>query len=309
MQKIDAKELQAELAEKFITMLESGGLPAWRQTWKTSGGSRRAGDGYLYAGINQLNLMFISSQLGWPSIWATAGQWINLAKSRKETYNFAGQRAQACILRPNMHKFDVDDAKAPNGKKTVVIVKSYSAYPVLNIAQVQGTEKLLESMSIGGGAKAIDTAESFIAAQGADIRHGGAEAFYAPQGDYITLPVMGDFETSESYYATAFHELIHWTGAEKRLNREGVAKFSGFGSPEYCYEELIAEFGACMTGAALGVSGEHVNHASYIASWVKRLREKPSVLTRASTDAYKAFASLAKAAGLSLGGETDEKAA
>src|SRR5699024_12717149 len=62
--------------------------------------------------------------------------------------------------------------------------------------------------------------------------------------DYIQLPCVQQFSSTGGYYATALHELIHWSGHARRLNRAGIVLPTPFGSPEYAFEELIAEIGA-----------------------------------------------------------------
>jgi antirestriction protein ArdC len=59
----------------------------------------------------------------------------------------------------------------------------------------------------------IYAAEQCIIKTGAKINHGGDAAFYAPSVDRIQLPNKSAFDSEANYYATAFHELIHWTGA------------------------------------------------------------------------------------------------
>ncbi len=59
-----------------------------------------------------------------------------------------------------------------------------------------------------------DAASTFVAATLADIRVGGDMAGYIPSKDYITLPPANAFKNMESYYATTFHELGHWSGAD-----------------------------------------------------------------------------------------------
>src|SRR4051794_10905470 len=72
----------------------------------------------------------------------------------------------------------------------------------------------------------------------------------------------------ENLYATWGHEHIHWTGHKDRLNRELVSRFK---EAAYAFEELVAEFGAAMACAHLGVTGE-LRHASYVEHWLKVLR-------------------------------------
>ena len=44
-----------------------------------------------------------------------------------------------------------------------------------------------------------DAAERFFANTGADIRHGGNQAFYAPGPDYVQMPPFAAFRDAESY--------------------------------------------------------------------------------------------------------------
>jgi antirestriction protein ArdC len=95
-------------------------------------------------------------------------------------------------------------------------------------------------------------ATRFIAATQADIRHGGDRAFYRSSADFVMLPDTTAFESYEHYLATALHEVVHWSGAKKRLDRDLSGRF---GSHSYAAEELVAELGAAFLCAHLGVQG------------------------------------------------------
>ena len=41
-----------------------------------------------------------------------------------------------------------------------------------------------------------------------------------PARDLIEIPDVSLFETEARYHATLLHELVHWSGAAQRLNRE-----------------------------------------------------------------------------------------
>lgn len=113
------------------------------------------------------------------------------------------------------------------------------------------------------------------------LRFGGDSAFYSPSADYVQMPVYETFVNAGSYLATLAHEVVHWSGHKYCLAR----KFGGsFGSPDYAREELVAELGAAMVCARLGIEGEHIdNHAAYIAGWLKVLRsDKRAIFTAAS---------------------------
>jgi len=128
----------------------------------------------------------------------------------------------------------------------------------------------------------LEQAETFFAALGADIRHGGNRAFYAIEPDYVQMPPFESFRDAESYYATLGHESVHWTRHPSRLDRDFGRK--RWGDAGYAAEELVAEMGAAFLAADLGLYLEpREDHAAYIASWPKVLkRDKKAVFVAAS---------------------------
>jgi antirestriction protein ArdC len=67
----------------------------------------------------------------------------------------------------------------------------------------------------------------------------------------------------------------------------------GFGSEKYAREELVAELSSCIIGANLGLPVTHLdNHASYIASWIKLLKDDEKALLSAAAKAETAAAYL-----------------
>ncbi len=107
-------------------------------------------------------------------------------------------------------------------------------------------------------------------------------AFYSPTHDFINLPSIGQFETSEQYYATYFYELIHATGHASRLARAEVMDFSGFGTIPYSKEELVAEMGASFLSCYCQIAYDFLfeNNASYLAGWLKVLKEDSKFIFR-----------------------------
>lgn len=73
------------------------------------------------------------------------------------------------------------------------------------------------------------------------VQHGKQRACYIPASDLIIIPSLTTFKKSEEYYSTLFHECIHGSGHEKRLDRQGITETAPFGTPCYSKEELIAE--------------------------------------------------------------------
>ncbi|WMW66348.1 zincin-like metallopeptidase domain-containing protein [Nitratidesulfovibrio liaohensis] len=124
--------------------------------------------------------------------------------------------------------------------------------------------------------------EEILTNSGAAILHDQRDrAFYRRGSDEIHLPPKEYFHTSEGYYATALHELGHWTGAPDRMNRE----FGAFGSEVYAREELRAEIASWMVGLELGIGHDPHQHAAYVGEWIKVLKDDPYEIVRACRDA------------------------
>jgi antirestriction protein ArdC len=128
----------------------------------------------------------------------------------------------------------------------------------------------------------IAHAEDFFAATGANVVHGGSRACYIPSTDNIHMPCIDFFRDAESYYAVRAHETTHWTRHCSRLDREFGRK--RFGDEGYAMEELVAELGSAFLSADLELTPEvREDHAAYIASWIKVLKnDKRAIFTAAS---------------------------
>ena len=108
---------------------------------------------------------------------------------------------------------------------------------------------------------------------------------YNPSMDLIKLPLKEQYENKERYYATALHELSHWTGHKSRLDRD---LDNSFGTDNYAKEELRAEIGSSLVCLSLGVNSEiSENSKAYIKSWVQELKDAPNEILKACADADK----------------------
>lgn len=159
------------------------------------------------------------------------------------------------------------------------------AFEVYNVEQVDGLPDRLGHSVPPVPVTPTHPAAQTLEALGAAVRHGGSRAGYAPGPDVIILPLPGSFDSLQAYFATSLHEHVHWTGHPTRLRRHLSTKKE---DPAYAFEELVAEFGAAYLCASLRIDGR-LQHASYIASWMKRLVKDPTLLHRATTEAEKAM--------------------
>lgn len=158
-------------------------------------------------------------------------------------------------------------------------------YSVFNLSQCEGIEPE-EVPEI----KPVLSCQEII--KGNKHLNGIGNPSYHPVKDYINMPPMDLFRSSEDYYSAYFHELTHWTGHPSRLNRRGITDNSAsFGTETYSREELTAEMGAAFLCAMCGIDTPAIqkNSASYIAGWLKHIREgSPRDLIGAAGDAQRA---------------------
>lgn len=119
-----------------------------------------------------------------------------------------------------------------------------------------------------------------------EVRHGGAQAFFNFESDYIGLPSASDFKSFDDYLATRFHEMIHATGHESRLDRIGLSKSRN--KQEHAFEELIAEIGSAFLCAHFGIDGK-LQHAAYLKHYIQAIKADTSLIFKAAARAQNAF--------------------
>jgi antirestriction protein ArdC len=103
---------------------------------------------------------------------------------------------------------------------------------------------------------------------------------------------MNASETGNPTTARSAHELTHWVGGSKRLDRK-LSNEARFGSEAYAFEELIAELGSAFLSADLGLAAEpRADHAGYLQNWIKVLKDDKKAIFTAAAQAEKAVAFL-----------------
>jgi antirestriction protein ArdC len=257
------------ITNSIIEELEKGTTP-WVKPWKgDNSAARNIVSGKPYQGINRLILGMRSMTPGFSSYWATYKQWNERgAQVRK------GEKGTSIVF------FSMVERETESGD--VASIPMVKTFVVFNSSQCDNAEVPVTVVS--NDFDAIAACEKRIESTGAIIRHGGDAAFYSPAHDAIQLPHKSSFVSPESYYATAFHELGHWTGAKHRLARE----FGGrFGNPAYAFEELVAELTAAFLCQDHGIAGE-LRHAGYIGHWLKACRSDSKAIFKAAALAQKA---------------------
>jgi antirestriction protein ArdC len=166
-------------------------------------------------------------------------------------------------------------------------------YTVFNVEQIEALPEHFYAKPDAPKASVppIERAEEFLAATGASVVHGGSRACYVQRTDNIHMPCIDVFRDSVSYYVTRAHETVHWTMHPTRLAREFGRK--RFGDEGYAMEELVAELGSAFLCADLELTPElRADHASYIDSWIKVLKNDKRAIFTAASHAERAAAYL-----------------
>ncbi|MEQ8693791.1 MAG: zincin-like metallopeptidase domain-containing protein [Gammaproteobacteria bacterium] len=271
------QELYKTVTNRIVAELEAGAIP-WLKPWRSG---RRNGvglmptnyaTGHSYRGINIPILWDAAARKGYATqAWLTFRQ----AKTLKASVR-KGERGTTVVF---TKKLLVDDRESGE-QKAISMLKTFTTF---NVDQVEGLppppEPLPEPADAGQSA-----ARAFLEASGASISHGGDIACYVPSRDLINLPPFDAFRGAEHYYATALHELTHWSGAKHRLDRDLSGRF---GSAAYAAEELIAELGAAFLCAQHGITGD-LRHSGYLKTWLELLKSDDRAIFTAASKASQA---------------------
>lgn len=264
------------VTDRIIELLEAGTVP-WRKPWTDAGIPMNAISKRPYRGINTmlLNSFDFSHNrfLTWKQIKTVGG---SVLKGEKGILVIFTKLVEKDVMR--------------NGKLEKERNSFLRYYRVFNIEQCKDLPveflpkendeaiPLLECSAIVTGMK-----------DAPKIVHKQAEAFYVPSEDYINMPKMKTFKSSEDYYGTLFHELIHSTGHQSRLSRKEVYENPKFGSEPYSLEELVAEIGSCYLKSSCGLSiVDMSNNAAYIANWLEVFKGDNGMVVRAASKGQQA---------------------
>ncbi|PSB68600.1 antirestriction protein [filamentous cyanobacterium CCP1] len=281
------KDVYALVTHQIIQALEQGVRP-WMKPWDSTHLNGRVtmprrATGESYRGINILLLWGAAITAGYDNpIWMTVKQ------ANKHQANVRkGEKGTMVVYADTFSKTETND----KGEDVAVAIPYLKSYTVFNCAQIEGLPAHFYQAAPPPSLENVVTRDqrldAYFAATKADLRHGGNRAFYSITHDYVQMPPLEAFHDAESYYATLGHEMVHWTRHEQRLNRDFGRK--QWGDEGYAQEELVAEMGAAFLCAALDITPEVRNdHAAYIDSWLKVLRDDKRALFKAASYAQKA---------------------
>ena len=267
------KDFYQEVTNKIVAAIEAG-TPPWVRPWSVSDQRpKNAATGRLYRGINSLLLGLEAQARGYAS-----GAWLTYRQAAALNAQVRGGEHGTSVVLYKLH--EVDDAKAEGEKKIVPLLRTFT---VFNIAQIDDLPETPTRPTQPAWDSHLE-ADLLLSSSGADIRHGAPKAYYTTVMDRIHLPVKHAFKDQGAYYATALHELTHWTGHPARCNRNLSGRF---GNDSYAIEELIAEMGSAFLCAHCRIDGK-LQHAAYLHSWLQVLRADKKAIFTASAKAQQA---------------------
>ena len=279
------KDVYEIITSRIIEQLEQGKVP-WKQTWTEGGLPQNLFSKNYYRGIN----MWLLMSLGYSNnYFLTYKQMKALGGSLKK-----GEKPCPVVFWKWLKPKEEGKEEASNIDKTASKGKPILRYyTVFNIEQCEGIseDKIPVREVFERNNTPIELCEQVVndMPNRPVIKHKENRAFYAPFFDYINMPKLKSFDSSESYYDTLFHELVHSTGHITRLLRKEVTDMQSQGGDAYSLEELIAEIGACYLASHTGIHNNGFdNCVAYIQAWLDKLRNDKKFIIYASAKAQKA---------------------
>ena len=278
------KPFHEEFAEKIIEDLKRGVAP-WQKPWQPGEvlAPMNPVSGTVYSGINRVML----SRYGFDDPrWMTLRQAntvdCRVRKGEKSHTIVYWQFSKEEPARDDNGKPVLDDEGNQVMEKVELTRPIVRFSSVFHVSQLAGDIPPLDKSVLVPPWDPNEKAEAILQNSGAVIKHNQRNrAFYSLGTDEICLPPKDHFMGQDTYYATALHELGHWTGHASRLARE----FGPFGSEVYAREELRAEIASWMLGQDLGIGHDPSQHLAYVGSWIKALEKDPFEIVRACRDA------------------------
>lgn len=281
-------DIHQEVTDKIVNLLDDVDLNDYQPPFAslaTQGLPMNPTTDNHYQGVNILALWFNQQKRKFTSNhWATFKQW-----KEKGAHVRKGEKGSRVIFYKTLLKQEENS----NGEHEEIKIPMLRLFTVFNANQVDGYESHQTITPETDKVKRLELVDEFCQSTGADIRTGENEAYYAIADDYINMPETSMFlntsqiSATEHYYATLLHELTHWTGAKKRLDRPGITEKV---KPEdYAFEELVAELGAAFLCAGHGITQtQPKNHTIYIKSWLKALKDDKAHIFKAAAQAARA---------------------
>ncbi|MDQ1141863.1 ArdC family protein [Pedobacter agri] len=287
-----SRPLHEQVASTLIEQLKKGTAP-WQKPWDTEGMliqmlPYNAQSGNRYKGINAMNLLLSGYEdPRWLTFKQAESMGAKILKGEKGTMIQFVKTHEQKTMRDEKGSMVFDELGNPVKQRLPLSRPIVSSAWVFNAQQISGLEAIVKTGPKEISWDPMERAEALIKNSSAEINHRYIDsAYYDVRYDAITLPERSQFAAADLYYATALHELAHWTGHPSRLDR---ASLLHNGMIEYSKEELRAEIASMLIGSELRIGHDPGQHAAYVDSWVSVLEDTPFEIHAAAADAEKIF--------------------
>ena len=270
-----------EITNKIIEQLKNGCVP-WEQPWFGIRGARSYNTNKAYSFLNQMILGGESGHfVTWHQVNLLGGHLRKGSKGRRVFFWNTFDKAEENGL----------------GEKIIRKIPYLKTYTVFNTNDCEGLpQRWIPQDFIAKNNKPIESAEKiakdYLEREKIELKHNNVnESFYSVKYDFINLPPLERFQSSEDYYSTLLHEMTHSTGHRTRLQRfKPNDTSSPFGSPDYSREELVAEMGSSFLLKQVGIESARSleQNAAYISNWINALKNDFSLIAVAASKAEKA---------------------
>lgn len=283
------QELQENVTNQIIDLLEAGTV-VWHKPWTSYGMPCNAITQRSYDGFNAFYLNLVTMNKGY-----TAPYFMTYKQAADKGGNVKkGEKGYSVVFWKIGNRKTGTKTDEATGEETDTFKKTFTPFiwTVFNIDQVENIAFDVIAATPKTQNEIISDCQIIIddMPQKPQINFGGDRAYYSPFADRVQMPKIEDFESSDAFYGTFFHELIHATGHQSRLNRFKEQEAPAiFGNAEYSKEELTAEFGASFLCAQTGLINNTIaSSAAYIKGWLKALKDDKSLIYAAASKGGKA---------------------
>lgn len=259
--------------------IKTGDCPFWRKPW-LNGLPKNYITRIPYKGINLATLPRDCTE------YITFNQIKKLQNSKK--YNNISLKKGSkshMIVFWNFKKYKKEieeNGEIKKKEKTIPMLRYYNVFKITDVENLPSKEELKENQKILDAEEIVNLSECQI------VHNDNTRAYYKPGLDYINVPNINLFTSSNEYYSTLFHEMIHSSGHKNRLDRFETDSY--FGNENYSKEELIAEMGANILCSYAKINNENLekNSVAYLRSWINVLKDDIKMAVLAAGKAHKA---------------------
>lgn len=282
--------VQKKILERLEKAIENNESFAWVKPWRGGCVPTNFKTKKPYRGINLLLLEQGGYYMTFDQVVKMKGSVKKGATAHMVVYwNFKEVEASSLTKEEKEESDVVSETSNKNSKKKTRVIFKY--YKVFHQSDIEGIDFPEESFETEGESnlkadKIIGDYSSYVVpiTEVPDFD----SAFYSWKLDLINVPDRAQFKNISEFYSVVFHEMVHSTGHESRLNRDIE---NSFGSSDYSKEELVAEIGSSLLRAYCGIEDQNAdnNSIAYLKGWYSRIKNaNPTEITYSAQNAQKA---------------------